>query len=173
MKSAFFTLFTLAAGVFAGPVPVAPSATREVATAVETKVTLVHLTETIKTYTGAISKFIDTPQEYLSTRICILTKRVFLTIDSTVSNVGSKSLTTTEQTSLVNELLPQFEGISSVLQIAVKSATGSDFTVGLSATSDILEAVEGLVSELLYTVISVIKITGLGTKSSLHLLFFF
>lgn len=59
MKSAFFTLCTLAAGAFASPVAVVPATTRDVVTtraAVEVEVTLVKLTETIKTYTGAISK---------------------------------------------------------------------------------------------------------------------
>lgn len=52
MKSAFFTLFTLAAGAFASPVAVA----RDEVVAVDAQVTLGNLTETIKTYTGAISK---------------------------------------------------------------------------------------------------------------------
>lgn len=82
-----------------------------------------------------------------------------------MGRVGTTTPTTTEQTSLIDELLPQFEGIASVLQTAVKSAPSSEFTVGLSASGDILEAVEALVSELLYTVISVVETTGLGMRS--------
>lgn len=69
-----------------------------------------------------------------------------------------------EQTSLVAELLPQFEGIASVLQVAVKSASVSIsvFTADCSGTSDILETIESLVSEILCTVLFVIEKIGLG-----------
>lgn len=91
-----------------------------------------------------------------------------------MSNVASTTLTTAEQSSLIDEVLPQFEQISTVLQTAVKTAasSGSGFTAGLSATSDILDAVECLVSELLYTVLSVVEKTGISTSSFLTSSFF-
>lgn len=52
MKAAFFTLFSLAAGAIASPVAVPRD---EVVAAADVKVTLANITETVKTYTGAIS----------------------------------------------------------------------------------------------------------------------
>lgn len=84
-----------------------------------------------------------------------------------MSSVNSVSLTTDQQTSLVQEIMPQLEGISSLLQVAVKTAanSGSDFTVGLSASTDIICKIEELVFELLYTVLAIVQKIGLGTFS--------
>lgn len=59
MKAAFFSVFALAAGVFASPVAVAPAAAaRDLVASVDASVSvnLGNITDAIKVYTSAISK---------------------------------------------------------------------------------------------------------------------
>lgn len=67
-----------------------------------------------------------------------------------------------EQTSAVEEITPALEGITDALYNATKAATSSDFWEGDS--SDVVEAVESLVYEIVYTVNAVVVKIGLGKE---------
>lgn len=128
MKTSFVALLTMAAGAFAGPIAVQRD-TQEVQSAV----TFVTLTESVRTYTAQINKTLETVPE---------------------------NPTVAVQTNIITTLTPPIEGLTDLLVKATKAATSKDFLSGV--TGDTLSAVLSLVNEIVYTVKAIITKLGLG-----------
>lgn len=84
---------------------------------------------------------------------------MFARIDTTITSIAENP-TEAEKTAAVQAIIPKIEGLTDAIHAAVKVSVSADFLD--IDTDDVLETVEELVSEIVYTVKGVVVKLGLG-----------